>query len=86
MTLAANAAHADTIVEIAAADDRFSTLVAVVTVETLLKPENRGRLTDILLYHVDDRKLTAGMIPKGSNDFKPTLTGARQCISAGADA
>ncbi len=116
MTVAANAAQADNIVEIAAADDRFSTLVAAVTaagladtlsgpgpftvyapvndafdalpdgtVETLLKPENKGKLTDVLLYHVDDRKLTAGMIPKGSNYFKPALTSARLCITAGAD-
>ncbi|GHE96760.1 fasciclin [Aliiroseovarius zhejiangensis] len=116
MTVAANAAHADNIVEIAAADDRFSTLVAAVsaagladtlsgpgpftvyapvndafdalpdgTVETLLKPENKGKLTDVLLYHVDDRKLTAGMIPRGSNYFKPALTSARLCITAGTD-
>ncbi|UWQ13879.1 fasciclin domain-containing protein [Aliiroseovarius sp. M344] len=116
LTVAANAAQADNIVEIAAADERFSTLVAAVgaagladtlsgpgpftvyapvndafaalpegTVETLLKPENKGQLTDILLYHVDDRKLTAGMIPMGSNYFKPALTSARLCISAGAD-
>lgn len=116
MAVAANAAQADNIVEIAAADDRFSTLVAAVTaadlaetlsgpgpftvyapvndafaalpegtVETLLKPENKGQLTDVLLYHVDDRKLTAGMIPLGSNYFKPALVSARLCISAGAD-
>ncbi|MCK0139731.1 fasciclin domain-containing protein [Aliiroseovarius sp. F47248L] len=116
MAVAANAAQADNIVEIAAADDRFSTLVAAVTaadlaetlsgpgpftvyapvndafaalpegtVETLLKPENKGQLTDVLLYHVDDRKLTAGMIPLGSNYFKPALASARLCISAGAD-
>ena len=116
LTVVANAAQADNIVEIAAADERFSTLVAAVgaagladtlsgpgpftvyapvndafaalpegTVETLLKPENKGQLTDILLYHVDDRKLTAGMIPMGSNYFKPALTSARLCISAGAD-
>lgn len=116
VTFAANAAQADNIVEIAAADDRFSTLVAAVgaagladalsgpgpftvyapvndafaalpegTVETLLKPENKGKLTDILLYHVDDRKLTAGMIPQGSNYFKPMLSSARLCIMAGSD-
>ena len=116
MAVAANAAQADNIVEIAAADDRFSTLVAAVTaadlaetlsgpgpftvyapvndafaalpegtVETLLKPENKGQLTEVLLYHVDDRKLTAGMIPLGSNYFKPALASARLCISAGAD-
>ncbi|WP_289040330.1 fasciclin domain-containing protein [uncultured Aliiroseovarius sp.] len=116
LTITAATAKADNIVEIAAADDRFSTLVAAVTaadladtlsgpgpftvyapvndafaalpdgtLDTLLKPENKGKLTDILLYHVDDRKLTAGMIPKGSNYFKPALTSARLCITSGAD-
>ncbi len=108
-------AHADNIVEIAAADARFSTLVAAVTaaglaetlsgpgpftvfapvndafaalpagtVDTLLKPENKGQLTDVLLYHVDDRNLPAAAIPAGSNYFKPLLTSQRLCITAGA--
>ncbi|WP_299782252.1 fasciclin domain-containing protein [uncultured Roseobacter sp.] len=55
------------------------------TVETLLEPENKGQLTDVLLYHVDDRKLTAEMIPNGSNYFKPVLASERLCISKGAD-
>ena len=54
------------------------------TVETLLQPENKGQLTDVLLYHVDDRKLTAEMIPNGSNYFKPVLASERLCISKGA--
>ncbi len=54
------------------------------TVETLLKPENKGQLTDVLLYHVDDRKLTAEMIPNGSNYFKPILTAERLCITKDA--
>lgn len=116
----AGAAHADghsqNIVEIAAADARFSTLVAAVTaaglaetlsgpgpftvyaplndafaalpdgtVETLLMPENKGDLTDILLYHVDDRKLTASAFPAGSNYFKPVLASERLCITANSD-
>ena len=111
-----SAAQANTIVEIAAGDERFSTLVAAVgaaglaealsgpgpftvyaplndafaalpegTVETLLKPENKAQLTDILLYHVDDRKLSADMIPTGSNYFKPMLASERLCITAGTD-
>ncbi len=109
------AANAKNIVEIAAADERFSTLVAAVTaaglaetlsgpgpftvfapvndafaalpagtVDTLLKPENKGQLTDVLLYHVDDRNLSAAAIPNGSNYFKPLLTSQRLCISKGA--
>lgn len=113
--LGAGTAQAKTIVEIAAGDDRFSTLVAAVgaaglaetlsgpgpftvfapvndafaalpegTVETLLKPENKGQLTDVLLYHVDDRNLTAEAIPAGSNYFKPVLTSQRLCITKGS--
>ncbi len=112
----ATAAKAENIVEIAADDERFSTLVAAVTaaglaetlsgpgpftvyapvndafaalpegtVETLLQPENKGQLTDVLLYHVDDRKLTAEMIPAGSNYFKPLNTSERLCITKSAD-
>lgn len=110
------AASANTIVDIAAGDDRFSTLVAAVsaaglvetlqgpgpftvyapvndafaalpegTVETLLQPENKDQLTNILLYHVDDRKLTAEMIPAGSNFFKPVLASERLCITKGGE-
>ena len=50
------------------------------TVMTLLKPENKTQLTNILLYHVDDRKLTAEMIPSGQNYFKPILASERLCI------
>lgn len=109
------AAQANTIVDIAAADDRFSTLVAAVTaaglaetlqgpgpftvyapvndafaalpagtVETLLEPANKDQLTNVLLYHVDDRKLTAEMIPTGSNFFKPVLASERLCITKSA--
>ena len=108
-------ASAETIVDIAAADDRFSTLVAAVsaaglvetlqgpgpftvyapvndafaalpagTVDTLLKPENKDQLTNVLLYHVDDRNLTAEAIPAGSNYFKPVLTTERLCITKDA--
>ena len=54
------------------------------TVETLLKPENKGQLTNVLLYHVDDRNLTAETIPVGSNYFKPVLASERLCITKGA--
>ena len=55
------------------------------TVETLLKPENKGQLTNVLLYHVDDRKLMASGIPHGSTYFKPLLTSERLCITRTAD-
>ncbi len=54
------------------------------TVETLLKPENKEQLTNVLLYHVDDRNLTAEKIPAGSNYFKPVLTSERLCITKNA--
>ena len=110
--IAATAPRADTIVDIAAGDDRFSTLVSAVTaaglaetlagpgpftvyapvnaafaalpdgtVESLLKPENKDQLTSVLLYHVDDRKLSANMIPSGSTYFKPVLDSERLCIT-----
>lgn len=110
---AAAPASAQSITEIAAGDDRFSTLVAAVTaagladtlagpgeftvyapvndafaalpagtVETLLEPANKEQLTNVLLYHVDDRELTASMFPAGSNYFKPILASERLCITA----
>jgi len=54
------------------------------TVQTLLQPENKGQLTNILLYDVDDRHLTAEMIPHGSNYFKPILASERLCITRNA--
>lgn len=55
------------------------------TVETLLKPENKDQLTNVLLYHVDDRNLTSNKIPAGSNYFKPLLTSERTCITKSGD-
>ena len=116
MTFGAGIARAENIVEIAAADERFTTLVAAVTaaglaetlsgpgpftvfapvndafaalpagtLDTLLKAENKGQLTDVLLYHVDDRNLTAAGIPTGSNYFKPLLASQRLCITKSAN-
>ena len=65
-------------------NDAFAALPAG-TVETLLKPENKGDLTNILLYHVDDRNLTAEAIPTGSNYFKPILASERLCITKSAE-
>ena len=55
------------------------------TVETLLQPENKDQLTNVLLYHVDDRNLSAAQIPAGSNFFKPILTSERTCITKDAN-
>ena len=64
-------------------NDAFAALPAG-TVETLLEPENKQQLTNVLLYHVDDRNLTAERIPAGSNYFKPVLASERLCITKGA--
>jgi uncharacterized surface protein with fasciclin (FAS1) repeats len=64
-------------------DEAFAALPAG-TVETLLKPENKDQLTNVLLYHVDDRMLSAAMIPAGSTYIKPILTSERLCINASA--
>ena len=113
LTAAAPVLSAQTIVDIAAADDRFTTLVAAVTaaglaetlsgpgpftvyapvndafaalpagtVETLLMPENIGQLTDILLYHVDDRLLTSHDFAAGANYYRPVLANSRLCITS----
>ena len=115
LALSTTFAQAQSITEIAAADERFTTLVAAVTaaglaetlagpgpftvyapvndafpalpagtVETLLKPENKAQLTDVLHYHVDDRNLGAAAIPNGSTYFKPLLASQRLCITKGA--
>ena len=109
----ATAASANTIVDIAAGDERFSTLVAAVTaaglaetlsgpgpftvyaplndafaalpdgtVDTLLLPENKGDLTNVLLYHVDDRQLNAAQFAAGANYYKPILDSERLCITS----
>ena len=89
------AAQAQSIVDIAVGDERFSTLVAAVQAaglaeplagpgpfETLLLPEIKGQLTYVLLFHVDDRRLAAADFPSGSNYFKPILESERLCITA----
>ena len=112
--VAAPTAKADDIVDIAAGDDRFETLVAAVTaaglvdtlkgpgpftvfapvddafaalpdgtVETLLKPENKGQLTDILLYHVDDRRLESTDLPHRTIPIRPILSSSKLCVTKG---
>ena len=113
LAVTATAASANTIVDIAAGDERFSTLVAAVTaaglaetlsgdgpftvyaplndafaalpagtVESLLEPENKEQLTNVLLYHVDDRKLNAAGFAPGANYYKPILASERLCITS----
>ncbi len=51
------------------------------TVETLLRPGNKGQRTGLLLDHVDDRTRPAAGIPAGSDTVRPVLADARRCIS-----
>jgi len=57
----------------APSNDAFENLPAG-TVETLLKPENKGKLTSVLTYHVlagkYDFKALAKLIKKGNNTLK----------------
>ena len=110
--LTASAAAAETIVDIAAGDDRFETLVAAVTaaglvetlsgdgpftvfaptddafaalpdgtVEGLLKPEAKGDLTNVLLYHVVPGKVMSGDIAMGTMGVDTALEGAKVCVT-----
>lgn len=114
-TATATTAQSASIAEIAAGDERFSTLVAAAsaaglvetlagpgnftvyapindafaalpegTVATLLQPENKDQLTNVLLYHVDDRRLNSTDFVPGANYYKPILASERLCINAGA--
>jgi len=53
------------------------------TVETLLEPENRARLQQILKYHVVAGAVDAAAVVK--LDSAPTLAGQRVAIRAGSD-
>uniref|UniRef100_UPI004047BC5D fasciclin domain-containing protein n=2 Tax=Yoonia sp. TaxID=2212373 RepID=UPI004047BC5D len=112
---AANAAaHSQTIVDIAAGDERFSTLVAAVTaaglvdtlsgegpftvfapvndafaalpegtLDTLLMPQNKGDLTDILTYHVVSGKVMSTDLAAGSSRVGTVLADSSICVTAG---
>ena len=111
----AQAGMSKTIVDIAAGDDRFTTLVAAVkaaglaetlsgdgpftvfaptndafaklpdgTVEDLLKPENKDRLTAILTYHVLPAKVMAADV-SGSMVEAGTVNGAKLSVDGTGD-
>ena len=54
------------------------------TVESLLLPENKQLLTDILLLHVDDRRLTSNMLPHEAIHVKPVNTAERLRVEKSA--
>ncbi len=50
------------------------------TLAALQLPENADRLADILLYHVDDRKLTSRHLAPGAAYYRPILADTRLCV------
>lgn len=50
------------------------------TLAALQLPENAERLADILLYHVDDRKLTSRHLAPGAAYYRPILADTRLCV------
>jgi len=69
--LAGVLADGENLTVFAPTDEAFAALPAG-TVETLLKPENKQQLIDILSYHVLATKVTSADLPSGTNDV-PTL-------------
>ena len=114
--LIAQPAAAADIVDVAASNKSFTTLVAAVkaaglvdtlkgpgpftvfaptdeafaklppgTVESLLKPENKAKLQQVLTYHVVPGKVMAGDL-KGKRTDAPTVQGSRVAIDARGNA
>ncbi|MBV7410474.1 fasciclin domain-containing protein [Maritimibacter sp. DP1N21-5] len=114
-SLFATAASAETIAEIAAGNEDFSTLMAAVeaaglgetlagegpftvfaptnaafealpegTVESLLAPDMKEDLTNILLYHVVGANVPSGDIAEGTAAVE-TVAGPAVCVTKGAD-
>ena len=61
-------------------DAAFETVPPFV-MELLLQSQNRARLSEIVLYHLDDRRLGRHDFPHGSHYFKPLLDAHRLCIT-----
>ncbi|GIX16962.1 MAG: fasciclin [Rhodothalassiaceae bacterium] len=109
---AIGSASAATVVETAAADARFSTLVTAIKaaglnealsadgpftvfaptneafaalpegrLDSLLQPQNRDQLTNILLYHVASGAIRSDDIPAGTTAVTPLLEGAVLCVT-----
>ncbi|WP_299347618.1 fasciclin domain-containing protein [uncultured Maritalea sp.] len=61
-------------------DEAFAALPAG-TVETLLKPENKQQLIDILSYHVLPTKITSAELPAGTNDVATLKKGGDETVT-----
>ena len=53
------------------------------TLEVLLLPENAEQLENILLYHVDDRRLTTWHMLDAPTYYRPLLDDTKMCITKG---
>ena len=79
-------AQEQTIVDIAAANPDFAPTDDAVaarpegTLEGLLKPEAKGDLTNVLLYHVVPGKVMSGDIAIGKTAVGTALEGAEICV------
>ena len=55
------------------------------TMDLLMLPENAAELAALVLYHIDDRKLTSHSLAPGAHYYRPILTAtqadARLCIT-----
>jgi len=70
----------DNLTVFAPTDEAFAALPAG-TVETLLMPENKQQLIDILSYHVLASKVTSADLPAGTNDVATLKKGGDETIT-----
>ena len=61
-------------------DDAFAALPEG-TVDDLLKPENKDKLTQVLLYHVVPGKVMSGDIPIGTMAADTAAEGEKLCVT-----
>ena len=78
--LAGALAEGENLTVFAPTDDAFAALPAG-TVETLLKPENKQQLIDILSYHVLPKKVMSADLPAGVNDVKTLKSGGDETVT-----
>ncbi len=78
--LAGALADGENLTVFAPTDDAFAALPEG-TVETLLKPENKQQLVDILSYHVLPTKVMSSDLPAGTNDVKTLKSGGDETIT-----
>jgi len=82
--LAGALADGENLTVFAPTDEAFAALPAG-TVETLLKPENKQQLIDILSYHVLPRKFTSNMLPGRTIHVKTIKQGGDILLAVGVE-